>query len=127
MPSWDAIKIALACCAVTVVVCLVAITRHQSSQIASLKIDLKGARESAAAWEQAHKLQIDLAEKTAAARADETRQLLSIRDAAGTAKEGIANAPGASDRFRYSDSAYRFMQRQPQDAGPSAPADAPVD
>lgn len=80
------------------------------------------------AWEEAHGKQVELAGKTAEARAKERQDIVVIRDAAGTAKEGISNAPGASDPFRYSDSAYRFMRNDRSKASAHAAApDAGVD
>jgi len=65
--------------------------------------------------------QIELAKETAAARAIEFKAITQIRDAAQAAKEGISNAPGANDPFRYSDAAYGLMREQ---AAGGQPAEA---
>ena len=81
---------------------------------------------TAKAWEKHAADSLRLAEATATARAEERADLLSIARALGSTKHGIANAPGASDAFRYSDSVYGFMrQRAPEQ--PSAQAAPHVD
>lgn len=81
------------------------------------------AKANADAWSAAHDKLVELSRETAQARAAETQTITVIRDAAGTAREEIHNAPGADDRFDYSDPAYRFMRARPEaDGDSSAPA-----
>lgn len=87
--------------------------------------DAATATANAKAWHEAHDLQVKLATETALARAAEQATIITIRDAAGTAKEEIAHAPGADDPYRYSGAAYCFMR--PQSAGcDGAPATPPA-
>ena len=97
--------------------------RAEALRIATNERDVAVA--SAQAWEKHAADSLRLAEATATARAEERADLLSIARALGSTKEGIANAPGASDAFRYSDAVYGFMRARPaegkQPAGEAAP------
>jgi hypothetical protein len=59
----------------------------------------------------------DLARDSAAARAAETQRLNDIAASVAAAKEGIKHAPGADDRFVFSDPAYGLMRPRPGEAG----------
>ena len=111
-------------------------TKHFMDKAADLKAAnalieqrAESAEKLAGVWESHAKTVADLAEKTAQARAAERQAIMIIRDAAGTAKGEIANAPGADDRFVYSDPAYRFMRGQsapdPAGAAEAAPGVGP--
>ena len=72
------------------------------------------------AWADMAKRIDDLARATASARAVEADQLATIAARVATAKEGIKNAPGADDRFDFSDAAYGLVR--PQAEAPPRPA-----
>jgi hypothetical protein len=101
--------------------------RHYQGQSAGLTTQLSAvtserdtAVQRATEWKAAVEADRALAEKTAAAHADETNRLIDLARSAGAAKQGIANAPGAADRFRYSDAAYGFMRARPAQAAGGA-------
>jgi hypothetical protein len=102
--------------------------RDQSAQRAAetkaVETKLEATEASLTDWKNAYNVQVSLALETAKARAAETQTIVTIRDAAGTAKQEAENAPGADDPYRYSDGAYRFMREptgaRPSDAAPSA-------
>lgn len=104
--------------------------RHIGAQAEATKRDLAEASRAravaeanAAAWKDYAAKAQELQEATLAARAQEQATLLSIAKALGATKQGIANAPGADNSFRYSDALYGFMRDgRDRDAAAEAPA-----
>lgn len=106
--------------------------RHVGAQAEATKRDLAEASRARAvaeanaeAWKGYAAKAQELQEATLAARAQEQAALLSIAKALGATKQGIANAPGASDTFHYSDALYGWMRQRPE-ADRSAPEQAPA-
>jgi hypothetical protein len=94
--------------------------RLQTAQ-AQLSAETKRADDAQAAFAKAQ----ELAGVTAQAHAREIHDIAAVRSAAAAAKEGSAHAPGADDRFAYSDAAYGFMRGSPAGA-PAQPGPAPT-
>lgn len=65
------------------------------------------------AWAETAKIVRQLADDTARARATEAAKLTTIAADVAAAKQGIRNAPGASDRFVFSDAAIGVMRARP--------------
>lgn len=126
MPSLATFKLI----AIAALVAALAFFYHQSStrglKLDAVTIERDAALQSAADWKKASEVQVELAAESAKARSAETKSLLDIARAAGSTKEGIANAPGADAPFRYSDSAYRFMRARPEAGVEPAKADPGV-
>lgn len=61
-----------------------------------------------------------LSRESASARAVEASRITNIAAALAAAKEGIKNAPGADDRFDFSDAAYGFVRGKDGAAGDRA-------
>jgi hypothetical protein len=94
----------------------------QGAKLATMETRAVVAEASAKAFKAAMERERELALETAEARAAERQQVIVIRDAAGTAKQGIANAPGASDAFHFSDAAHGFMRDEPEGDRPAGEA-----
>lgn len=75
-----------------------------------------------AKWDAALKKLDTLSRDTAAARALENQRLNAIAADVAAAKEGIKHAPGADDRFVFSDPAYGLMRPRADQTGSSAGA-----
>jgi hypothetical protein len=82
-------------------------------------------------WDAALKKIDALSRETATARSVENQRLNAIAADVAAAKEGIKHAPGADDRFVFSDPAYGLMRPPPgeggaSDSGQGAAKGAPV-
>jgi hypothetical protein len=99
------------------------VARLRGQEAAAARKQAADAAASAVAWKGAYDQQALLAKATTEAHAAETTALINTQRAVGSAKEGAAHAPGADDRFAYSDAAYGFL-RAPR-AAPAGSAAAP--
>lgn len=103
------------------------LAQDRGAQLATRTVERDAAVKRAQEWAGAYARQEVLAAETAEARAAETNSLINLARAAGSAKQGIAHAPGADDRFRYSDAAYGFLRNaEPEAAGSPAAGAAPA-
>lgn len=101
------------------------VARDRGADLKAAKTDLAAAASRANEWKVAYDAGVVLARQSAIAHAAEQAALINLARAAGTAKQGIANAPGAADRYRYSDAAYGFMRSRPAEAARDAAAPGP--
>lgn len=97
-------------------------------ELASTKANLADVTKNRDDWKADFEKAQDLEQQTAQAHATETATLLKVQQSLATTKQGIVNAPGASDSFTFSDAAYGFL-RPPvgKPAASAAGPDASVD
>lgn len=121
--KWAAIACLGVILAATIVIALL-----MAGDLKTRTAERDAATKSAAAWQQTYQESQRLALATEQAHAAEHQAVTIIREAATTAKQGIAHAPGADTSFDFSDAAYGFLRPAPPqvDAGqPGAPKAPP--
>lgn len=128
MPSLAAFKWIAIAGLVLALAFTVNLAQSRGVKLAGVTAERDAAIKRADEWKTTYDDARSKEQATAAARALETQQLITLARDAGNAKEGIANAPGATDRFRYSDAAYGFLRARPTEAArPAAEADPGMD